>query len=360
MDLIKGCYALGLVSGSSLDGVSAAIIKTDGVDVFEFGPTQDFPFDDNLRESLNFLHEYQEFMNHAQKKAIENEFTNFNASIVKEMQDSYSLRPDVIGFCGHTIIPNPLYQVGDGKLLADLCSTKVVSRFPAADISSGGFGGPLTAVYHMALAQKLTKPLVFLDIGGVTTLTWIGSNGEMLAFDSGPGNNVINYWVFKHGGQHMDYNGRLAALGKVNEDVLNSLLRDKYLKITPPKIAAKNIFKDKLEHLEGLNLEDGAATVTSFVAAAATKAIKDYVPEQPSEIIVCGGGAKNPTLLRFLRQKLDSITVKTGEDIGLNSSSVEAQAYAFLAVRRLNLMPTSYPFTTGVPEPCICGEVFEK
>ena len=158
----------------------------------------------------------------------------------------------------------------------------------------------------------------------------------------------------------MDYNGRLAALGKVNEDVLNSLLRDKYLKITPPKIAAKNIFKDKLEHLEGLNLEDGAATVTSFVAAAATKAIKDYVPEQPSEIIVCGGGAKNPTLLRFLRQKLDSITVKTGEDIGLNSSSVEAQAYAFLAVRRLNLMPTSYPFTTGVPEPCICGEVFEK
>ncbi len=359
MDAIKIRRALGLVSGSSLDGVSAAVISTDGVDVFEQGPAREFPFDDNLREALYFLHDYHELMNHAQKKAVEDEFTRFNASVIEEISDTCGFRPDIVGFFGHTVMPAPLYQLGDGHLLADLCRIRVVGRFPAADLAAGGQGGPLSAVYHMALSTHFQKPVAFLDIGGIATLTWIGINGEMLAFDAGPGNNAVNDWVFKHGGQHMDYNGRLAALGKVDADVLNSLLRHKYLKRLPPKTAAKDIFKDKLEHLEGLSLEDGAATATAFVAEAAVQALKDYVPEPPVEVIVCGGGAQNPTLLRFLRQKLSGTEIKTGEDLGWNSFAVEAQAYAFLAVRRTNLMPASYPFTTGVPEPCICGEVFE-
>lgn len=363
MDLLRAKRALGLISGSSLDGVNAAVISTDGVDVFEFGPVLDVPFDDELREKLRRFHRYYREAGETEKNLLETELTQFHAAIVREMIEDYGEKIDIIGFHGHTIAHNPsehfISHLGSGQLLADLTGIKTVSRFRQADILAGGQGAPLSAVYHQALTHDLEKPVAVVDIGGISSLTWIGSNGEMMAFDAGPGNNAINDWVFRRGGQHMDYNGKLAATGNVQMPIISQLMRHKYLAKVPPKAADKNTFNDKLEHLEGLSLEDGAATATSFVAEAIAYSMALYLPEQPKTLVVCGGGAKNPTLLRFLRQRFEDTQVKTAAEMGWDASAVEAQAFAYLAVRRENFMPSTYPFTTGVSEPCICGEVFE-
>lgn len=363
MDLLRPQRALGLISGSSLDGVNAAVITTDGVDVFDFGPALDVPYEDDLRDKLRYLHRHYTELDDAEKNKLNQELTEFHALIVNDIVRDYAENIEVIGFNGHNVVHNPsehlLYQLGDGQTLANLTGIKTVGRFRQADMFSGGQGAPISAVYHQALTHRLEKPVAVVDIGGISSITWIGANGEMLAFDAGPGNNAINDWVFKRCGQHMDYNGKLAALGQINSSVMKQLMRHKFLAKCPPKAADKGTFNDKLEHLEGLSPEDGAATATSFVAEAIAYSMALYLPEPPKTLIVCGGGAKNPTLLRFLRQRFENTEVKTAEEFGWNSSAIEAQAFAYLAVRRLHMMPATYPFTTGVAAPCICGEVFD-
>lgn len=364
MDSIKAIRALGLMSGTSLDGVDAAIITTDGVDVFDFGPATTINYDDELREKIRHLlgKKPDSPENIAEIKAIEEELTIFHANVVNEFLADHDEKIDLIGFHGHTIHHEPqnryTHQIGDGQLLANLTGVKVVNRFRNADVLAGGQGAPLVPIYHNALSGNLPKPLVILNIGGVSNITWIGSNGEMLAFDTGPGNAPINDWVLKHGGMHMDYNGKLAITGKIDEHVLVCMMRHKYFGLYPPKSIDRNIFKDKLEHLEGLNLADGAATATAFTAESIAYSLAMYVAEMPKEIIVCGGGAKNPTLLRFLRQRLENVEVKTAGELGWDTDALEAQAFAYLAVRRLYGMPNSFPSTTGVSEPIVGGEIY--
>lgn len=364
MDLIKTYRALGLMSSSSLEGVQAALIETDGVDVFSSGPSEIYPYDDILRERLRSL--YGKRQGEGWDELISDvgrEFTEFTAAVVEDFNQSYGLEPEIIGFHGHTVehLPAERYilQIGDGELLSKLAGLRVVNHFRQADLAAGGQGAPLTPIYFNALASavNLPRPLVILNISGISTITWFGTNGEMLAFDCAPGNVAVNDWVLKHGGMHMDYNGKLAITGTVNQSVLASLMHHKYLGKYPPKAMDRNLFKEKLEHLEGLSLADGAATATAFVAEAIVYSLAMYVPEMPGEIIVIGGGASNPTLLRFLRQRLENVEIKTGAELGWNTDAVEAQAFAYLAVRRANLMPSTYPSTTGVPEPMICGEI---
>lgn len=363
MNSIHTFKALGMASGSSLDGINAAIITTDGVDVFEFIKTFDIPYDDNLREALRHMQNNFAAMNDDEKIRIENALTEFHIGAAREIMADYE-GIDLIGFGGHVICHRPdehiLYQIGDGQKVADALGIKVVGKFRSADILAGGQGAPLAAIYHAALAQKIEKPLVFVDIGGLSSITFIGQNGELTAFDAGPGNAALNDWVNKHGGMHMDYNGRLGISGHINEDVLASMMKHKFLSRIPPKAADINTFKDKLEHLEGLSLEDGAATATAFVVQAILKAIDDFVPLPPKKIIICGGGAKNPTILRFLRQRSRQTEICTAEECGFDSMGIEAQAFAYLAVRRLQQMPTSYPFTTGAVCEVIGGEIFEN
>ena len=361
MEALKSQNALGLMSGSSLEGVRAALIRTDGVDVFAVEKSLEYPYDENLVEDLRRLHFRPEEISVDQKKDIERRFTDFNLDIVKEIHTEHEI--DIVGFHGHTLLHKPsaglIEQLGDAKYLAASCGLKVVSRFRYADIAGGGQGAPLSPIYHMALAAKLPKPAVFLNIGGLASLTWIGNNGEMQAFDVGVGLNAVNDWVFRHAGQHIDYNGALAASGQVNGHVLAALMRHKFLAKCPPKAAEKGLFREKLENLEALSVVDGAATATAFIAEEIAYSLALYVPEMPAMAIVCGGGAKNPTLLRFLRQKLRNVDVQTAEYYDMDSQGIEAQAFAYMAVRRLNFMPSSYPFTTGVSAPCICGEIFE-
>ena len=362
MNSIHSHKVLGLTSGSALDGINAAIITTDGVDIFEQIKNFDIPYDDNLREALRYMQHHFATMSDDEKVRIENALTDFHIGAVREILSDYE-NIDLIGFGGHIICHKPnehiLYQIGDAQKMADETGIKVVGKFRNADILAGGQGAPLSAIYHVALAQKIYKPLVFVDVGGLSSITFIGQNGELIAFDAGPGNAAINAWVNKHGGMHMDYNGRLGISGHINNEVLSSMLKHKFLALMPPKAADNTTFDNKLEHLEGLSLEDGAATVTAFVAESIAKAVYDFCPEQPRQIIVCGGGAKNPTIVRFLRQRLKNIELSTAEECGFDAMGIEAQAFAFLAVRRIQHIPTSYPFTTGAITEIIGGEIFE-
>ena len=365
MDLIKKIRALGLMSGTSLDGVDIASITTDGFDVYDFGDSRTVPYDEHLREKIRACLEKKPD-NEEDKKLIleaQEDLTRFHAQVVKEFIADNNENIDIIGFHGHTIYHDPdnhyTHQIGDGKLLAHLTGIKVVNRFRNADVAAGCEGAPLIPVYHNALINNFEKPVGILNIGGVSNITWIGRNGEMLAFDTGPGNAPINDWVFKHAHQHMDYNGKLAISGKINEKILATLMKHKYFGEYPPKSMDRNLFKEKLEHLEGLSLEDGAATATAFTAESIAYSCAMYLPEMPKSIIVCGGGANNPTLIRFIRQRLENVEVKTASEVGWNADALEAQGFAFMAVRRLYELPISFPSTTGVPVPLVGGEISE-
>lgn len=365
MTTIKTFNALGLMSGSSIDGVDAALISTDGVDVYNFGPFLHTAYDEPLRDKIRSIIGKKEDTDeiNAQIKEVEQELTRFHAQVVENFIANYDVKVDVVGFEGHTIYhdPNNHYtrQIGDGALLAELTGIKIVNKFHKADILAGGQGGPMEPVYHVALCSDMGKPIAVVNIGGISNVTWIGSYGEMMAFDTGPGNAIINDWVRKHAGMHMDYNGKLAITGKVDERVVASLMRHKYFAKYPPKAADRDTFKEKLEHLEGLSLEDGAATVTAFVAESIAYSILLYLPEIPKILLVCGGGAKNPTIIRFLRQRLPSMQVKTFDEEGHDCEALEAQAIAFQAVRRLGCLPISFPTTTGVAEPMVGGQIYE-
>ena len=363
MDIIKTVSALGLTSGTALDGVDAALISTDGVDVYNFGRCVSVPYDDDLREKIRSVlgKKPDTPENAAAIGEVEEAVTRFHAEVVRDFIETCGEKIDVIGFEGHTIYHDPAghytHQIGDGALLARLTGIRGVSRFHNADILAGGQGAPLVPVYYAALCADMGKPIAVVNIGGVSNITWIGSMGEMIAFDTGPGNAVINDWVLKHGGMHMDYNGKLAITGKVHEQILASLMRHKFFAQYPPKAIDRGLFKEKLEHLEGLSLEDGAATATAFIAEAVAYSLLLYLPEIPKTLIVCGGGAKNPTIVRFLRQRLPDIEIRTAFEDGVDVNAIEAQAVAYLAVRRLYHLPVSFPTTTGVPEPMVVGEV---
>ncbi len=360
MDAIKSLKAMGLFSGSSMDGVNVSIINTDGVDVYETGRSEIFPYDESLRERLKSIQGKKPEADNLQQTfaEVEKELTEFHAEVVKEFGAEDI---DIIGFHGHTVCHEPqnhyTSQLGDGKLLAKLTGVQVVNRFPRADIFAGGQGSPLYPIYHAALCANEEKPLAVLNIGGISSLTWLGRNGEMLAFDTGPGNAVIDDWVYHKGAQHMDYNGKLAITGKVNEKIIASLMRHKFFAKYPPKATDRDTFKDKLEHLEGLSLEDGAATATAFVAESIAYSLSLYLPEKPLRLIICGGGARNPTLRRFLRARVEDMEVISGDDLGWNVSAIESQAFAYLAVRRLYELPSSFPETTGALAPIVCGEL---
>lgn len=363
MDMIKTVNSLGLLSGSSQYGVDAALVTTDGVDLYEFGSAQTTPYDDALRDNIRALFAaspeapgYEELY-----QRVDDEYTRFQAEIARDYISAHETKVDVIGFEGLTLFNNAdmrkIRQLGNGKLLAELTGVRVVNNFHTADIRAGGQGEPLESVYHNALCADVGKPLAVVNISGISRVTWIGSFGEMIAFDTGPGNAAINEWVLKHAGMHMDYNGKLAITGKVNEQLVATMMRHKYFGKYPPKSIDRRAFVEKLEHLEGLNLEDGAATATAFVAESIAYSLLMYLPEVPKIVIVCGGGAKNPTLMRFLRQRLPDMVVKTAAEEGFNTNALEAQAVAYMAVRRLYNLPISFPSTTGVPEPMSGGEI---
>ncbi|HKJ62039.1 MAG TPA: anhydro-N-acetylmuramic acid kinase, partial [Hyphomicrobiales bacterium] len=259
----------------------------------------------------------------------------------------------VIGFHGQTVLHRPeaglTVQLGDAPQLANATGIDVVYDFRVADMAAGGQGAPFVPAYHRALAEHsdLPLPAVIINLGGVANATYIGANGELIAFDTGPGNALIDDWLKATRGQPYDENGALAASGRTDQARLEKMLSDPYFLNKPPKSLDRRDFS--IDLVRGLSPEDGAATLTAFTAGGLVCSLAHF-PQTPEVFILCGGGTHNATLIKALRALLNG-RVELADTLGWNADAIEAQAFAFLAVRSLMGLPLSFPGTTGVAEP---------
>ena len=345
--------ALGLMSGTSIDGIDAAVIETDGhahVRSLGFlGHPYDVEFREKLRRHLGNDNGTQD----AEVAAFARELTELHAEISLQLIKQSGITPDLIGFHGQTLYHNPerrlTIQIGDGALLARLTGHAVINDFRSADVLAGGNGAPLVPLYHRALVTSLPKPALILNIGGVSNLTWIGGEGddEILACDVGPGNALIDDWVLRHTGQAFDKNGLLAAAGKVDTVSVDRALAIDFFHRKPPKSLDRDDFRHYVP--EHLNAADGAATLTMITARGVAAALP-FLPHKPSEIYVAGGGRHNVTLMRWIGD-ITGLKVTSVDGLGWSGDGLEAEAFAYLAVRSLLGLPLSLPTTTGVPTP---------
>jgi anhydro-N-acetylmuramic acid kinase len=356
--------AIGLMSGTSMDGVDAAIVDTDGERILATGGSVYLPYSVEEREALRgalidagaiTLRE-QRPGRVAEAEAI---VTRTHAEAVEALLSQEGLEPeaiDVVGFHGQTVLHRPrlglTVQVGDGEALSRRLRIPVVYDFRAADVAAGGQGAPLVPVFHRALAASvgLPLPLAILNIGGVSNVTFIFSDSEMLAFDAGPGNALIDDLVAERLGADFDDGGRIAASGQVEEGLLDWLISHPYFAQVPPKSLDRNWFSHRI--VGHLSTEDAAATLMAFSACAVRKSL-DHAREKPARWIVAGGGARNSALLETLRRELQA-HVTDAEAVDWSSGFLEAQAFAFLAARSLRGLPLTFPSTTGVNVPT-CG-----
>lgn len=351
--------ALGLMSGTSLDGIDAALIETDGKTVARFGPALTLPYPEPVRTALRAA-----ALGEGPVEPAEAEMTRLHAEAVARLLDQAGLGPDaigVIGFHGHTLSHRPdqghTHQIGDGAWLAAATGIRVVNDFRTADVAAGGQGAPLVPVFHRALATGIEAPLAVLNLGGVGNVTWIGEDGAMCAFDTGPGNALIDDWAQTHTGQPVDRDGALAAAGRVDLDRVAVFLSDPWFDLAPPKSLDRDDFARLAAKLtRGLSPADGAATLTAFTAAA-VGAAQMHLPQPPRQWLITGGGRHNPLLMLALRQVLE-VDVRPVEAVGWDGDALEAQAFGFLAARVLAGLPTTFPSTTGVPEPLGGGRIF--
>ncbi|SLN49352.1 anhydro-N-acetylmuramic acid kinase [Oceanibacterium hippocampi] len=348
--------AMGLMSGTSMDGIDAAILVTDGERIVERGPTLGRPYDDDFRDSLRAVLGARGDVGDAGRL-----LTLRHAEVVDELRQVAAGRfpdIDVVGFHGHTVLHRPderrTLQIGDPDLLARLTGIDVVGDFRLADVAAGGQGAPFAPLYHAALARELPHPLAVLNLGGVGNVTWIGRDGAMLAFDTGPGNALIDDWVAAHGAGRMDADGKLAAAGRIDRTIVDGYLDKPYFEAPPPKSLDRDDFD--IAACRGLGLADGAATLAAVTATTVARALEHF-PAPPTRWLVSGGGRKNPFILKMLREKL-RVPVDPVEAVGWAGDDVEAEAFAFLAVRSLRGLPLSLPGTTGVPEPMPGGRLY--
>ncbi len=345
---------IGLMSGTSLDGVDAALLRTDGDGHIEREAFLSLPYDDDLRAEIRARFGKTAGEAGSAEKAL----TVAHAETVHrllEMQGIQSKDIDLIGFHGQTISHAPekrhTCQIGDGALLAAMTGIKVVNDFRSADVKAGGQGAPLVPVYHQALAHQLEKPVVFLNIGGVANVTYVGRNAELIAFDTGPGNALIDDWMLQKTGDRFDESGKTALGGRVDEAILKKLLAHPFFAAQPPKSLDRDAFMSKA--WEGLSLADGAATLAAFTVQSILHAARHF-PEQPKQWIVAGGGRHNRFLMQQLQRHINTPILPIDE-MGLNGDAIEAEAFAYLAVRSIRGLPISFYTTTGVPEPMTGG-----
>jgi anhydro-N-acetylmuramic acid kinase len=346
-------WALGAMSGTSLDGVDAAMIKTDGQTILEFGPSAYRPYSPAEQQILRAaLGQWPGDPDVAQAAEV---IENAHAEVLGRFTGA-----QVLGFHGQTLAHEPAgrgtHQCGNGAILAQALGIPTVWDFRSADVTMGGQGAPLAPFYHFALARHIRakEPLVFLNLGGVGNLTWVDpaapgpeSPGALLAFDTGPANAPLNDLMLARLGLEHDKGGALAAKGEVDEAFLGIVLKDPWFSHRPPKSLDRNDFAGLLENLVLLSDADAAATLTA-IAAASVRAGIDHLPAPPKRVLVTGGGRHNPSMMAELRRRLP-VRVDPVEAVGLNGDMLEAQAFAFLAVRVLRKLATSGPDTTGAP-----------
>jgi len=370
--------AIGLMSGTSMDGVDAAYIVTDGLSIQEFGPSLTLPYKLEFKERLrSFLESEDARSNSIITRKLEADLTMVHADAVRQLYAVMGLSCseaaqaiDIIGFHGHTILHSPqdmlTWQLGDGAKLASVLNIPVVNEFRSQDVGAGGQGAPLAPIFHMALLEKRADAIAILNIGGIANVTWCSGQADiptgtepsdlkehLLGFDVGPGNSLIDDWIYEHTGEYMDRDGRIAKLGKPDRETLQIMLDHPYFLLEPPKSLDRYDFN--LESVRHLSLEDGAATLTAFTAACVSLTTK-YFPSKPKLWLVTGGGRKNAALLGWLSHYLEA-SVLAIEHAGWDGDALEAQAFGYLAVRAFKKLPITFPSTTHVFAPLSGGSV---
>ena len=349
--------AIGLMSGTSLDGVDAAWLETDGERVGRFGRALTLPYDAGLRADLRRLLDRAPTLA-ADDPALRDatrRLTERHAEAVAAL----GMAADIVGCHGQTILHRPAqrrtWQIGDAKLLARLTGLPVAHDFRSADVAAGGEGAPLAPVFHAALAAALARPLAVLNIGGVANVTYIGADGALLACDTGPGNGPLDDWAQRHLGTPCDTDGALAAAGRADGAVLARLLAHPYFARPAPKSLDRLDFSASLaaSGISALTPADGAATLAAFVAEAVART---PLPAPPLRWLVGGGGRRNPAIMAALSARLRA-PVAPVETVGWDGDALEAQCFGLLAVRVRRGLPLSFPGTTGVPWPTTGGRI---
>ncbi|MGI9352412.1 MAG: anhydro-N-acetylmuramic acid kinase [Rhizobiaceae bacterium] len=362
--------AIGLMSGTSMDGIDVALLRTDGEHVIEFGPNRFFPYRSETRKRIACALEEagciaERIDRPGNLVEVEQEITDLHAKAVDAFLNENDLSAseiNVLGFHGQTVIHRPekslTVQLGDGEALARITGIQTVYDMRANDMLHGGQGAPLVPVYHQAMADNLPekyrsrRPVVFVNVGGISNITYVGA--ELIAFDSGPGNALIDQWVQKHVGISHDQGGMIGAEGWIDEALLDQYLNHPFFDAPAPKSLDRNDFK--LPVNVNSNIETVARTLARLSAESVFKSL-EHLPEKPKLWIVSGGGRFNPHIMNDLKYmaKHTESEVITSEDAGFAGDFIEAEAWAYLAVRSLRGLPLTYPQTTGCDIPTTGG-----
>ena len=359
--------AIGLMSGTSYDGVDVALINTDGEAIGRVGPTGYRAYSEEERVVLRramaaaanlgnrterpaFLAEAESLVTRVHAEAVE-AFLAANGVPAPEVA--------VVGFHGQTVVHQPerrlTVQLGNGPALAARLGISVVHDFRAADVAAGGQGAPVVPVFHRAMVRSLDRPrpLGVLNLGGVANVTFIDGENEIVACDTGPGNALIDDFLRLRTGHPQDTDGRIAAAGRVDEAAVARVLAHPFFAKAPPKSLDRNELRHWIAEQGGLadkSTEDGAATLTAITAATVARVV-EVLPRAPAAFIAAGGGTRNPTLMRMLAGRLAPASIESADGVGWSADALEAQAFAYLAVRTLNGLPITFPGTTGAPHP---------
>ena len=369
----KNWIALGLMSGTSGDGVDASIIKTDGINKYETIKDKYFEYDSDiykdihkLKEKIHKIEDLKTYKNEINN--LERGITIFHAKIIEELKISDE---SIIGFHGQTIFHNPKEkvskQIGNGKLLSQLTNKKVIFNFRNNDILNGGQGAPLTPIFHhlISLQKKIDLPVCFLNIGGIANITIIKNKknlSELFSRDIGPGNCLIDYWVRKNSDKKFDRDGLFAKSGNRNEIIFEQA-QELYANRNNKKKSFDTSDFD-ISFLRGLNFEDGVTTLTDFTASIIGEELSLSLNNSKlkiKNILLCGGGRKNPVLVQKIKENLPkSINLKFIDEYKIDGDFVESQAFAYLAVRSIQKLPLSFPNTTGCKFPCSGGELVKN
>jgi len=374
--------AIGLMSGTSMDGVDVSLIKSDGFNHFTNILNEYFEYNESLHQELielrnliinvNDLKQYSSRLN-----KLEREITVFHSKIVSDLCIKYKDEIDLVGFHGQTIFHDSEQkiskQLGDGKLMSQLVKKKVVYDFRQEDIVNKGQGAPLTPIFHSLLSRRINEnhqinfPICFLNIGGISNITKINKNDEKFeenleAFDSGPGNCMIDEWVRKNSKNDFDENGSIAKSGKINQLILNQIIDNFKIDSFDKSLDVKDF---DISFARGLSLEDGCATITNFTAYLIAKGIEHANGSniKPIKYLVCGGGRKNTFLKQSIKNYLlhkKNISLNSIDDYNLNGDFIESQAFGYFSIRSLLKLPISYPKTTGCELPTVGGKLVKN
>jgi anhydro-N-acetylmuramic acid kinase len=361
--------SIGLMSGTSCDGVDASIIKSDGENELYFIGNHFLPYEEgikskirNLKEKINLVLDLKK--NILEINSLEREITLLHAKTVNLVTERFKLNKteiDLIGFHGHTIFHSfkekKTEQMGDGNLLSQLANVNVVYNFRKNDIKNGGQGAPFVPIYHKLLQKKLEleTPLLFLNIGGISNLTYLNKENKITSFDAGPGNFLIDkiLQLKSHDKIQFDKDGMIAFTGNIDKNILDSYLSDPYFELLPPKSLDVNDFS--LGPLRSLSLQDSVTTLSELTSLTIVNAL-NFFSLKPVEIVLCGGGRKNKYIFERIK-KLTNTTVSNIDNYKIDGDFIESQAFAYLAIRSFLKKPISFPETTGVLRPIVGGDI---